>query len=63
MKSAAECQAPARYDTWFDSSIFDNIEVDAKYSVDALITEHGDSSSFIEPLSSEKQEWNAMMQK
>jgi len=65
LRSAAEPQAPARYGTWFDSTqAIDDIEVDVEDSGDALITEDGDPSSFSEAqASSEKQEWNAAMQK
>lgn len=64
LPSAAERHALTRYDIWFDSSVIDDIESDAKDLNDALITEDEDSSLFSKALSSgEKQEWNAAMQK
>lgn len=40
--SAAERQALARYDTWFDSSLIYDIEVDVEHSTDTLMTKDGD---------------------
>lgn len=56
LRNAAQRQSSIRYNTWFDSSVIDDIEVDVDNSGDAFIIEDGHPSFFFKSLaSSEKQ--------